>query len=295
MAADQVRRRCFLGGRGLLLLLLLPACTLAYLHLGLAARDLVPGEGGLELARAFFSRAFSPALAAEARYVPDGSPPLLLTAARAALRTLLFAGASMSIALPLGLLFGFFAATSWWSADPDGAKSPQGRLLRRFVLPGLYVAVRLIIGLLRSIHEIIWALLFLAALGLSDLAAVLAIALPNAGILAKVFSEIVDEAPRHAAYALRSAGAAPAQVFLFGLLPRALPDLIAYAFYRFECAVRASAVLGFFGFSTLGYFIRQSFLASNYGEVWTFLYALLALVVAFDWWSGQVRRRLEPA
>ena len=69
-------------------------------------------------------------------------------------------------------------------------------------------------------------------------------------------------------------------MFVFGLLPRALPDMCAYAFYRFECAVRSSAVLGFFGFPTLGYSIAQSFENLHYGEVWTYLYMLMVLVIA---------------
>ena len=69
--------------------------------------------------------------------------------------------------------------------------------------------------------------------------------------------------------------------------------MVAYGFYRFECALRSSAILGFFGFSTLGLYIRQSFNSTNYGEVWTFLYAMIALVLAFEYWSGAVRRRLH--
>ena len=87
---------------------------------------------------------------------------------------------------------------------------------------------------------------------------------------------------RDAAVALRAAGASPLQVVVFGVLPRAQSDMTAYAFYRFECALRASAILGFFGFSTLGLYIRQSFNSTNYGEVWTYLYVLIALVVSAE-------------
>jgi len=134
--------------------------------------------------------------------------------------------------------------------------------------------------------------LCLAAFGLSELSAVIAIAIPYSGTLAKVFSELIDEAPRDAAHALRAAGASPVAVFIVGLLPRALPDCAAYALYRFECALRSSAVLGFFGYPTLGFFISASFENLHYGEVWTYLYTLLLLVVVVDWWSGAVRRRL---
>jgi len=133
------------------------------------------------------------------------------------------------------------------------------RLGGRLVPPMIYGTLRALIAFMRSIHELLWAVLFLAAMGMSPLSAVIAIAIPYTGTLAKVFSEMLDEAPRGAAEALRAAGASSAQVFLFGLLPRALPDICAYTFYRFECALRSSAVLGFFGYPTLGFYISASF------------------------------------
>jgi phosphonate transport system permease protein len=156
----------------------------------------------------------------------------------------------------------------------------------------VYGAARLVIAVMRSVHELLWAVLLLAAFGLLHVSAVIALAIPFAGVLAKIFSEMIDEAPRDTAQALRAAGATPAQTFFFALLPRALPDMTAYTFYRFECALRSSAVLGFFGFPTLGYFIAASFENLYYGEVWTYLYALFLLIVIVEWWSGAVRRRV---
>ena len=167
--------------------------------------------------------------------------------------------------------------------------SPSNGII--LVLGILLILPRILIALLRSVHELIWAVLFLAAFGRSNLSAVIAIAIPTMGTMAKVFSEMIDEAPRDAAQALRATGASPLQVYLFGLLPRALPDITAYGFYQFECALRASAVMGFFGFATLGYYISASFENLYYGEVWTYLYALIALIVVAEWWSGEVRRR----
>ena len=122
--------------------------------------------------------------------------------------------------------------------------------------------------------------------------AVVAIAIPYAGTLAKIFGEMLDEAPRGAALALEAGGASAGQRFLFGLVPQALPDMTAYTFYRFECALRSSAVLGFFGFPTLGYHLAASFENLHYGEVWTYLYVLFLLVLAADWWSGRLRKEV---
>jgi len=289
MEPEGHRRLFPLRARGAVLLLLLLAGAWAFLHLQIGARDLVPNRGGLAVARAFLGRALSPALASEADFIPAGTPPLLLLSLRVAGTTLVYAAAAMGLSLGIGLILGFLASRAWWASDPLTGRS----LLGRATLPLLYAGTRILIAFMRSIHEVLWAVLFLAAFGLTPLSAVFAIAIPYGGTLAKIFSEMVDEAPRAAAYALRGAGASGLQVFWFGLVPRALPDLIAYAFYRFECALRSSAVLGFFGYATLGREIRQSFVSTNYGEVWTHLYVLLAILILLDAWSGALRRRLQ--
>ena len=260
-------------------------------YLDLTPAELDPGEGGFRVMRQFFARAFSPALHSE-----SGSGSFLLPKALGgAWMTVVFATAGMSLALVLGLVLGFFASSASWAKDPAGGSHPAIVFLRRTAAPTIHATTRLVIALMRSVHELVWALLFLCAFGLSNANAVLAIAIPYGGTLAKIFSEMIDEAPHDSADALRAAGATPAQVYCFGLLPRALPDMAAYSFYRFECALRASAILGFFGVPTLGYFIKLSFDNLYYGEVWTYLYALVFLVVLMDWWSGALRRRVVIA
>lgn len=277
-------RRLILGG-------IVAAGLAAGLVLELDPRDLVPSTGGLAVAGEFFSRALSPAVTYEAEFVPESAPPLLLKVAAALRTTVLFAAAGMSLSILVGIVLGFLGSTAWWVEDPVGGRARRRRLLGHGSSLALYGGTRALITLMRSVHELLWAVLFLAAFGLSNLAAVIAIAIPYGGTLAKVFSELIDETPREAGNALRAAGASSAQVFLFGLLPRALPDMSAYAFYRFECSLRSSAVLGFFGYPTLGYYLAASFENLHYGEVWTYLYALCLLVLLVEWWSGALRRR----
>lgn len=292
MALDTIPRQHPFGARSAVLASLFAAGVASFWYLGVTASDLAPTSGGVATAWKFLSRAVSPAFASEARFVPADSPPLLVIALQAAWNTLLTGAAAMGLSLLMGLVLGFAASSAWWrNPGVDGGAGLSG-LLRRSVAPAICGASRLLIILMRSIHELMWAVLFLAAIGLNNLAAVIAIAIPYAGTLAKIFSELIDEAPRDSAYSLRGLGASGVQIYCFALLPSALPDLIAYAFYRFECVLRSSAILGFFGFPTLGLYIRQSFNATNYGEVWTFLYALFALVILADTWSGAVRRRV---
>ena len=268
-----------------LLGLFVAAGAASWLLLGLRPGELVPAGNGASILGRFFHGALAPALDYEAASVPEGTPPFLRKVAAAARSTVLFAAGGMSLALVLGIVLGFLGSRVWWPRDVA-----TGRAARRWIV--FHTAVRIAIASMRSVHELLWALLFLAALGLNSFAAVLAIAIPYGGTLAKVFSEMLDEAPRDSARSLRAIGAPPLQVFLFGLVPRALPDAFTYAFYRFECAVRSSAVLGFFGYPTFGYYIRLSVENVHYREVWTYLYALFALVLALELWSGRLRRKV---
>jgi phosphonate transport system permease protein len=280
-----------IGTRRYLLLGIFAAGVLALVMLGLRPGQLIPSPGGLRFFGEFFSAALSPALAYESE-VPAGTRPLLLKVLDASLVTLRFAATATSLSLLLGAILGFFASASWWADDLPGDPIPIRRILRRKVAPAIYTATRILIACLRSVHELLWALVILAAFGLTPLAAVLAIVIPYTGTFAKVISELVDESPRSAADALRAGGASAVQVHLVARLPAAVPDITAYVLYRFECAIRSSAVLGFLGIPTLGYYIPLAFEESHHRELWTYLYALIALVIIFDLWSSKIRRRL---
>lgn len=264
-----------LGGLGL-------AGAMAAVYLQLDPRGLVPGPGGRQLARDFFGAALHPAWGFASGFEAGGGLGVPGQALKAVGMTVVFAAAAISLALVGGVLLGFLGSSAWWE-DTGG----QGRWA-----PLVTAAARVLMSFLRSVHELVWAVLLLAALGTGHLVAVVAIAIPYTGTLAKIFSEMVDEAPRRAAEALGEAGATPLQAYFFGLVPQALPDLLGYLLYRFECALRSSAVLGFFGFPTLGFYIAASFENLYYNEVWTYLYALFALVMAVDWWSGRLRREI---
>lgn len=262
------------------------AAAVSFAYVQLAPGNVQPTMAGLRLGARFLARAFSPALTYEAE-VPEWTAPLIWKALVAAHTTAIFAAAAISGALVGGTVLSFLASSAWWAADPA---MPRRRIGRCGSI-AIWFSARVVIAFLRSIHELLWAVVLLAAFGRGQLTAVLALMIPYTGVLAKVFSEMIDEAPRESAIALREAGASPIQIFFVGLLPRAFPDMLAYAFYRFECAVRSSAILGFFGFPTLGYYISASFDNMLFGEVWTYLYVLFAMVVLLDWWSGSLRRR----
>lgn len=281
MAVERPRQPAPVGARSGLVIAILLAFAWAVWQLDLTVDQLIPQGDRLKILGEFFLGALT----------PDLSSLALTELMGAVWNTIVFATAAMVFALILGTVLGFLSSTAWWSDDGTGL-GPSPTRVRCTICPAVYVFARLFIALFRSIHELFWAVLLLIALGVNPFSGVIAIAIPYGCTLAKVFAEMVDEAPRDSATALRAVGASSMQVYCFGLLTRALPDMTAYAFYRFECTLRSAAILGFFGFETLGYFIRAAFLNPDpgYGTTWTFLYGLLALVIAADWWSGAFRR-----
>jgi phosphonate transport system permease protein len=157
---------------------------------------------------------------------------------------------------------------------------------------GARVAIRSFLILLRSIPEIVWALLFVRAVGLGDTAGVIAIALTYGGMLGKVYIEILESGETQATRALLANGASRLQAFLYGTLPVCLPELMSYTVYRWECAIRASVVMGFVGAGGLGQQMELSMKMLAGGEVLTMLLVFVALVFVADTVSGTLRRWL---
>lgn len=138
--------------------------------------------------------------------------------------------------------------------------------------------VRVGCAFIRAIHELFWALIFLQMFGLSPLTGVLAIAIPYAGIIAKVYAEILEEADQRPLAAV-PVGTGRASTFLFVRLPDAWAHFRTYSMYRLECGLRSSAVLGFIGLPTLGFHLETAFKEGHYSEV-SALLILFYLVIA---------------
>src|SRR5690606_36430957 len=151
---------------------------------------------------------------------------------------------------------------------------------------------RLLLIILRSIPEIVWALLFVRAVGLGPTAGVLAIAITYSGMLGKVYAEIYESVDRRPAQALLQAGSSRLAAFCYGILPAAAQELTSYTLYRWECAIRASVIMGFVGAGGLGQMIDLSIRMFAGGEVVTILLTFLILVLAADQLSNLLRRRL---
>ncbi|MFN4341588.1 MAG: phosphonate ABC transporter, permease protein PhnE [Azonexus sp.] len=159
--------------------------------------------------------------------------------------------------------------------------------------PALNPLTRSLLTLLRGIPELVWALLFVRVFGLGPAAGVLALGLTYGGMLAKVYAEILESVDARPALALRQSGAGRPLAILYGLLPQAARELTSYTVYRWECAIRASVVMGFVGAGGLGQLMDQAMKMLNGGEAASILLAFMALVFAADGLSGWLRRALD--
>ena len=228
----------------------------------------------------FFAAAVTPALSYEAELPASPEWPLLVQALRAANLSLAISAAALSLAILCALPLSYFVVREQLDTS--------SRFRLKFS--------KLILGLcriLRTTHELIWAVVLLVVFGFSPLAAIIAIALTATGALTKIYSEILAETDSSAVAALKANGAPFSLQFLFGLLPIALADLIAYTLYQLECAVRSSAVMGVLGLPTLGYFILQSHENLYFSEVWTYIYTMVMLMVAVELWCRAICKRLR--
>jgi phosphonate transport system permease protein len=219
--------------------------------------------GGLPVVGRFLAAAAAPDLTAG--YLAEVGRGTAVTLAYAVLGTVL--------SVLLGLLGACLAARRW-----------RG--------PAAWAGVRAGLAVPRGLHEALWGLMFVTVLGPDPLAAVLAIAVPFGAVTAKVYADLLDEAPSGPYEALRAAGATRLGAACYALLPYTAADMMSYALYRLDCAVRSAVVLGVVGAGGVGLLLDNAFQDLSYARMWTCLYALLALCAAGDLLSRVLRRRL---
>jgi phosphonate transport system permease protein len=158
--------------------------------------------------------------------------------------------------------------------------------------PLMFHAARQVFNAARGINEIIFALIFVAAVGLGPFAGVLALSVHGAGMLGKFFAEAIEEADPGPVEALRATGARPLQVIVFALLPQALPAWIAAILYRLEVNLRAATILGMVGAGGIGFELYSSLKLFQYEDTATCVIVILAMVMTADYVSSRLRARI---
>ncbi len=204
-------------------------------------------------------------------FPPDFS--VLGNAGRGALQTLQIAVVGTAVAAVAALPLAFLAA--------------------RNVAPAwLFYGARSVLNALRAIDTLVYALFFVAAVGLGPFPGVLAVVAYTTMILAKLYSEAIEAIDPGPVEAVTAAGATRLQVLRFGVVPQLLPLFISFTLYRFETNIRAAAILGFVGAGGIGFYIQTYLRMLNYPAASTVLLVLMVLVMAVDFTSSRIRQRL---
>ena len=217
-------------------------------------------------------------------FPPRLEPEFLWMVARETWRTVAIATAGITLALGWAVPLALIASRTL------SVSALVGRMA--FFPASVRQAVRWLLMLLRSVPELIWALIFVRVVGLGPTSGVMAIALTYAGMLGKVYAEILESGDAQPTQTLLRNGAGRLQAFFYALLPQSATELTSYTVYRWECAIRSSAVLGFVGAGGLGQQMDASLKMFNGSEVATMLLVFMALVWLADRVSALLRNAL---
>ncbi len=222
-----------------------------------------------------FLRAFVP---------PATHADFLLLVLQQAWRTIAIATAGLTLALLLACPAALLGTRVLSQSALSGRMAVLPAAARQWL--------RWLLIVLRSIPELVWALVFVRVVGLGPTAGVLAIALTYGGMLGKVYIEILESGDAHATRSLLRNGSSRTQALFYALLPQNASELASYTVYRWECAIRSSVVLGFVGAGGLGQELDNSMKMFNGGEVATMLLMFVLLVALADRISAMIRRWL---
>jgi phosphonate transport system permease protein len=242
--------------------------------------SLLGGEGRSQMA-AYVVRLFP----------PDLSAKVLWGAATGAVETfaISFLGSLLAVGLALPL-----AVLTTRSLLYRGILYEGQRLSRPSwaVRIGLYAGAKALLNLLRTIPEIVWALIFVFLVGLGPFPGLLALGFHTGGVLGKLFGEVLEDVNPRPMEALQATGASRLRILLYGALPQAAPQFLSYALYRWEVNIRAAAILGFVGAGGLGQQIHIALSLFLENQLLTLLLAVYLMVTLVDAASAYLRRRL---
>ena len=205
----------------------------------------------------------------------DFDASIFMSLWEATLETVLMA----TLATLLGALMAIPVA--WLGADNI---SPLGR--------ATYLFGRVLMTLSRSVHEVVWGLVFVAAVGLGALAGVLAMAVRSIGFISKTVAEAIEDVNKGPVEAMRAVGANRFQVLMFGIVPQVLPVVIGNVIFEWDVNIRRSTIMGLVGAGGLGLALHRQMASYNYGGIATVIFVILLLIVFGELFSAWARRKV---
>ncbi|MCK0196409.1 phosphonate ABC transporter, permease protein PhnE [Ancylobacter sp. 6x-1] len=184
------------------------------------------------------------------------------------------------------------AIAVWGTALAVIAGIPFGILCAENVAPRwIAFPVRRLMDACRAINELVFALIFISAVGLGPFAGVLALFVHTTGVIAKLFSEAVEAIDPAPVEGIRGTGGSSLQEVIYGVVPQVLPLWISYALYRFESNVRSATVLGIVGGGGIGMTFNETIRGFNYPQASAILIIVILTVSALDVVSQSIRKR----
>jgi phosphonate transport system permease protein len=207
-----------------------------------------------------------------ARMLPP-DPSVLPAALLGALKTVEIALLGTAVAAALALPLGFVSA-------------------RNVAPPALFHPARALLNFFRSVDTLVYALIFVAAVGLGPFPGVLAVVAYTTTSLAKLYSEAIEGVEPGPVDAITATGATRLQILRFGVLPQVLPLFLSYVLYRLETNIRAATVLGFVGAGGIGFYLQTYLRLIDYPAASTVLLVTVAMVMIVDALSSTLRARL---
>jgi phosphonate transport system permease protein len=171
---------------------------------------------------------------------------------------------------------------------------PLGLMAARNISPHfvVYGSARFILNALRGVSELVFALIFVSAVGLGPFPGILALALHNAGMLGKFYAEAIEAVDQGPVEAMQSTGAGWSQTVAYAIVPQILPHFITYNLYRFEVSIRSATVLGLVGAGGIGFHLISSIRLFDYQTTAMVLIVIIALVILTDWAGNKIRARI---
>lgn len=156
----------------------------------------------------------------------------------------------------------------------------------------LYYPARWVMNIIRSVPDLVFALMFVSAVGLGPFAGILAMTLGSLGSIGKIFAEAMESVDRGPIVAMEAVGASKRQVIQYGVLPQAAPLLVSYTLLLFEGNVRGATILGLVGAGGIGLELTTAMRMYDYGHLSAIIVCIIVLVTVIDQGSALIRRRI---
>jgi len=224
-------------------------------------------------------------------FPPDLSPNVIQEAVRGTFETFAISFMGTLLAAAIAFLVVFFASRNLiYSGLLYDMEPKRGWYRALRLLP--YLLAKGLLNFLRTVPEMLWALIFVFIVGLGPFAGVLALGAHTGGVLGKLFGEVLEDVDPQPVESLQSTGANKLQILFYGIVPQVLPQFISYTLYRWEVNIRVAAVLGFVGAGGLGQRIYVAISLFFENQLLTFLIFIYVLVTIVDYLSAYLRRRM---